>query len=361
MALGAAVTIGIGATVQVVAPGPALIVLLDSGVFAEGSEFSGDSSLYVAVDYEASEQLSREPGAGSVFEMVLEGTPEITLGVLGEIFSVEGEPSTSEYFSPEWPGYSLGSEDWSGPSIVLTWNGSGSWYYTDPAAYPEPICEEVPAPEGSGKPPGFECVPAVADLPLPSEAEAREMAWEKLTAAGLEAERSDINILTNDEWGIGVSVASKVGGEPTALEWTMFWAPGPVLASASGHSASAINRGEFETLSPFDTVERLASGSWWGAPAIDYDHLDEDFHAHDGPLVQDGPQESTLTISAATSTSLLVWDSEGGQWIVPGYFLSFGEDEWERTAVISLGEDVLRIEAPASLEPEPGVDDARRK
>lgn len=349
-----------GVIVHSVAPPKPLIVLSDSGIFAEGSEFSGDSSLYVHVEYQAGDQLSQETGTGPVFEMILKGTPEGVLATLGDVFDVEGEASQSDYYSSDWPGYALGAEDWSGPSLVLTWNGSGSWYYSDPAAYPEPLCEEVPAPEGSDELPGWECVQADPDLPLPSAADAQTMALDMFRQAGLEAELDDVHILTNDEWGVGVSIASQVNGQDTALEWTMFWAPGPVLASASGHSSEAVYRGEYETISPYQAVERLASGSWWGAPAVDYDHLDGGFHSHDGPLVMDGSLGTEpLRIISSTTTSLLVWDSNGGQWIVPGFFLSYGEEEWERSAVVSLSDEVLQFEdtvAPPSL---PQREDAR--
>jgi len=93
---------------------------------------------------------------------------------------------------------------------------------------------------------------------------------------------------------------------------------------------------------------------------VDYDHLDGGFHSHDGPLVMDGSLGAEpLRIISSTTTSLLVWDSNGGQWIVPGFFLSYGEEEWERSAVVSLSDEVLQFEdtvAPPSL---PQREDAR--
>lgn len=351
LGLSALLVIATGIVVQSVAPPKPLIVISDSGMFAEGSEFSGDSSLYLQVDYLAGDQLSQEEGSAPVYEMVLEGTPEGVLATLGDVFEVEGEAAQSDYYSLDWPGYAMGAEDWSGPSLVLTWNGSGSWYYSDPAAYPEPLCEEIPAAEGSDELPGWECVPDNPELPLPSAAQATTRALEAFQAVGLEATLEDVHVLADDEWGIGVSVSSRVNGQPTALEWTMFWAPGPVLASASGHSSKAVKRGNFDTISPFAAVDRLVSGSWWGAPAVDYDHLDS-FHSHDGPLVTDGLLDGgPVTIISSTPTSLLVWDSSGGQWIVPGFFLSYGEEEWEQSAVISLSSDVLSIIPPAAPEP----------
>ncbi|MFT6972835.1 MAG: hypothetical protein ACJAV4_000038 [Pontimonas sp.] len=355
---GVALTMVVGLVVQTVAPRPPLIVIADSGMFAEGAESLGESGLFVESDYLAGEGLSSQPGQGTVYEMVLEGTPEGALRTLGSFFGVTGDALQSEYFSPQWQGYVVGSEDWSAPSVTVTWNGSGGWYYSNPSAYVDPICEEIPAPEGSGELPGWECYPPEPGLALPSPAEAKALAQEAFRVGGLEVATEDIYVLSDDEWGIGVSATMVVGGEPTALEWTMFWVPGPTLASATGHSARAVSRGLFDTVSPEHAVQRLASGSWWGAPALDYEHSDHQGHAQESSWGEGQPLEAReRTIIGSTATSVLVWDALGGQWIVPGYLLRYGQEEWERAAVISLQEGVIKLQEVMGIDESPPRED----
>jgi hypothetical protein len=358
-AAGVIATFTLGLVVQGTAPKPPLILLADSGVFAEGSEFAGDPAF--TLDYVAGPELSGNPGVGSVYEMVVEGSPEDVLSQLAPLFSLEGEPRESRDYSEAWPGYVVGDEDWENPSLLLTWKGSGSWFYTNPTAYPEPVCEEVPAEEGSEELPGWECSPADPGLELPTASEARRMAWDLFRNAGLEANFEDVVVLTDDEWGVGVSAAARVAGEKTALEWTMFWAPGPVLASATGHSATPVYRGEYETVSPRDAVDRVSSGSWWGAPPIDYDAPHDDFHAEESMVLDDSFFDQPIIITGATTTSLLIWDSDGGQWIVPGYALSYGASDFAATTVVSLTADTLRIEKPELTQPLPEPDIAQRR
>ncbi len=360
-AVGVVATLTLGIVVQVTAPSQPLIVLADSGLFAEGSGFAEDSDSAFTIDYVAGPELSNAPGVGAVYEMVVEGSPATVLSQLAPLFSLEGEPRVSRDYSEAWPGYVVGEENWDSPSLVLTWNGSGSWFYTDPTAYPEPVCEEVPIQEADEDVVGWECSPANPGLPLPTAAKAQQMAWEIFRDAGLEATLEDVVVLTDDEWGVGVSVAARVAGEPTALEWTMFWAPGPILASASGHSATAVYRGDFDTVSPRDAVDRLSSGSWWGAPAIDYEAALEDVHMLEGLTLEDNIFDEPIGIHGATATSLLIWDNDGGQWIVPGYALSFGESDLHTTTVVSLTEETLRIEKPGLREPLPQPDIAQGK
>src|SRR6056300_1688347 len=88
-AAGVIATFTLGLVVQGTAPKPPLILLADSGVFAEGSEFAGDPAF--TLDYVAGPELSGNPGVGSVYEMVVEGSPEDVLSQVAPLFSLEGE------------------------------------------------------------------------------------------------------------------------------------------------------------------------------------------------------------------------------------------------------------------------------
>ena len=256
------------------APTPAPLFTLAGGGGGAATTEMADSDLrmgwYVNYEYVAGEGLGTEGGRGQVYSLDLQGTPQDLLTSLASYFGLSGTPFESEYSDPQWPLFVVGAEDWTAPSINVTWNGTGSWYYNNPAAYPEPVCTEVPSAEGSSEERYLDCVTPPPSGPLPSAEQAKRDAVGIFAASGLAVTESDIRVLTNDEWGVGVSAALIVDGQETALEWTAFWSPGPVLASASGHSVAINNRGTFDTISPTAAVDRLTAGNWWGAPSPTY-------------------------------------------------------------------------------------------
>ena len=337
-----------GALVHVVfppEPGP-LIVLAESA--AMQVESSDESALYVEYEYLAGEGISAVEGSGKVYQLELRGDPLELLESLGNVFEVEGDPTPSQFFDEMWPGYVLGPEDWSGPTLNLTWSGTGPWYYSNPAAYQEPVCREVPPEESSEELGGFECENPEPKGPLPSLTEATSLAADLFKRSGLDVRESDITVLANDEWGVGLSAIVQVDGADTALEWSVFFGPGPTLASVSGHAASPVSRGEFTTVSPLVAVERLASGQWWGSPAPLY-HSGFDTLIADEPLQENYPEPGdliTLTVDSADEAPLLVWDARGTAWLVPGYIMRHGSEPWNASAVISLQDGVIELPEP---------------
>ena len=255
-------------------PTPDPLFTLAEGSGGAATSEMADSDLrmgwFVNYEYVAGEGLGTEGGRGQVYSLDLQGTPQALLTSLGSYFGVSGSPVESEYSDPQWPLFVVGSEDWTAPSINVTWNGTGSWYYNNPAAYPEPVCTEVPSSEGISEERYLDCVTPPPSGPLPSAEQAKRDAVGIFAASGLAVTESDIRVLNNDEWGVGVSASLIVDGQETALEWTAFWSPGPVLASASGHAVVANNRGVFDTISPTAAVDRLTAGNWWGSPSPGY-------------------------------------------------------------------------------------------
>jgi hypothetical protein len=344
----------LGTLVQVVFP-PAprtLIVLADSG--AASAESFGDISLAVDYNYVPGPGLSGAEGSGRVYELSLQGNPLDLLTELGGVYGVEGVSGPSQYFDEQWPGYVLGPEDWSGPTLNLTWSGTGPWYYSNPAAYQEPTCREIIPEEGSKDLGGFECENPEPSGPLPSVEEARATAVELLQKSGLDVVDSDLTVLANDDWGVGFSAIQKLDGVDTALEWSVFFAPGPTLASVSGHAALPISRGEFTTVSPLAAVDRLAPGQWWGSPAPLYhsgfDTVFADGLPMDEPYYPEPGEVITLTVESSEEAPLLVWDASGTAWLVPGYIMRHGSEPWNASAVISLEDGVIQLPEPTMVD-----------
>jgi hypothetical protein len=353
--------------------------------------------LWVEYDYSAGEELSRDGGSGPVYQLLLQGDPESVLSSVAAEFGLEGEPRQSQYFDPAYPSYDLGSADWTGPSLSVTWSGTGAWYYSNPAAYPEPVCSEVPAPEGFEEP-YYECENPIPTGVVPSEDEARAKAAAIFQATGLSVTAEDVRVLNRDEWSVGVSAALVVDGVETALEWSLYFAPGAVLASATGHSVSVVEQGSFDTISPVDAVDRLASGMWWGSPGpgfYSYDLMAADARAleempmEDGtevitpegeetpgnegeepPLEPDVPLEPempaelevvSLVVTSAEATLLVAWDAAGNAWLVPGYVMRYSDEAWGWTSVISLVPGVIEVPEPLPIDtmplPEPFIEE----
>ncbi len=344
----------LGTLVQVVfPPAPrALIVLGDSGT--SSAEAYGDIALYVDYDYVPGAGLSDAEGSGTVYELSLQGNPLDLLTELGSVYGVEGVSGPSQYFDEQWPGYVLGPEDWSGPTLNLTWSGTGPWYYSNPAAYQEPTCREIIPEEGSEDLGGFECENPEPSGPLPSVEEATALAVDLLQKSGLDVVESDLTVLANDDWGVGLSAIQELDGVDTALEWSVFFAPGPTLASVSGHAATPISRGEFTTVSPLAAVDRLASGQWWGSPAPLYhsgfDSVFADGLLMDEPYYPEPGEVITLTVESSEEAPLLVWDASGTAWLVPGYIMRHGSEPWNASAVISLEDGVIQLPEPTMVD-----------
>jgi hypothetical protein len=273
---------------------------------------------------------------------------------LGSVYGVEGVSGPSQYFDEQWPGYVLGPEDWSGPTLNLTWSGTGPWYYSNPAAYQEPTCREIIPEEGSEDLGGFECENPEPSGPLPSVEEATALAVDLLQKSGLDVVESDLTVLANDDWGVGLSAIQELDGVDTALEWSVFFAPGPTLASVSGHAATPISRGEFTTVSPLAAVDRLASGQWWGSPAPLYhsgfDSVFADGLLMDEPYYPEPGEVITLTVESSEEAPLLVWDASGTAWLVPGYIMRHGSEPWNASAVISLEDGVIQLPEPTMVD-----------
>ncbi|MEN9910936.1 MAG: hypothetical protein RLZZ441_504, partial [Actinomycetota bacterium] len=110
-----------------------LIVLADNSgpesMSAQSSAVSDSKMMmpYLSYEYVAGDNLSTSTGRGRVYRLDLAGTPESVLSNAAAYFGVTGEPQKSQYFDAAWPSYVVGPEDYSAPSVTVSWTGTGSW------------------------------------------------------------------------------------------------------------------------------------------------------------------------------------------------------------------------------------------
>ena len=259
----------------------------------------------------------------------------------------------------------------------------------------EPVCEYVE--------------PKLEDSLAPREDEARSLAATIFKETGLTVDKADIRV-TVDAYQTTATANLEVDGVQTALEWTVAWASTGDLAWGYGQSVKVVDRGEFGTVSPASAVDRLADWAWYGSAGPEFqggmnilamdaartseggaasttDEVDpaapdaptepatpaEEPSAEPGtdpsaeplpdpgveplpeptiepePMPEPTPEVVVVTVDKAESTLLMMWDSEGNAWLVPGFAVQH-PDGWY-TTVVSLEEGVIELPEPMVVEP----------
>ena len=206
-------------------------------------------ALWVNYVYEAGPALSDDAGRGKVYQVQRAGSPEQVLREVAGALGVSGDVEQSQYFDPAYPTYVVGAEDGTASSVTVTWTGTGSWWFNNPGAYPEPVCETVAYEDENGEVFEYdECVqPPIApeDSRAPSEADARSLAASLFATTGLEVAERDIRVVA-DEWQTTASANLTVDGVATAIEYAVAWSPTGEIVWATGHSIEVVERGEFD-------------------------------------------------------------------------------------------------------------------
>jgi hypothetical protein len=246
---------------------------------------------------------------------------------------------------------------------------------------------------------------------IPSESEMSAAALEIMSATGLSASASDLKIY-RDDWGASVSASLKVDGQETALEWYVGWGADGTLTYASGHTVSITERGTYNTISPKEAVSRLGDWRWFGGvsssvyqrlydsmptlrSAVEYDSA---VASGDGDVAESSPEvtveptewassnpdegataeptesaapqptdEATLeplpvdpmptdtevqvvelTVDSAEAALVLIYDANGGAWLVPGWIMINSEGWFD--SIIGLEDGVIELPEPMEYD-----------
>ena len=334
------------------------------------SESSDDKMMimpFTTYSYVAGADLSSEKGSGQVYKLVRTGNPESLLANLAQVFGIEGSVKKYPDFSDQNPGYFFGeSEDpWGAdnlnPLVSLWWSGTGSWNYYNPGdiGASSSSCVETD-PDGA-------CQEWTEILPtpelLPTRAEAISKALEIFGATGLSVTESDLRI-DYSEWGVYISAAMKVDGQPTSIEWYIGWSSTGEISFAGGHSVVAESVGTFDTISAVQAVERLDDWRWFGSAATSfYDKYQGDsagISVRSEETFEPGvtepeeptePEMITITIISAERALVSIWDAAGDVWLVPGLIMV--NDQGWLSSVISVVDGVIALPEPSIVQIEP--------
>ena len=334
-------------------PAP-LIDLAQSQPQREALGGSSDAKMMMWVEYEyvAGSGLSDAAGSDQVYKLNLNGSPEALVEKLAARFGVEGKLSKETYDEGKTYNYFFGNNAKSeNASVSVYWTGTGSWYFGDYSKFSEKVN-------------------------LPTKASALATASEIFADTGLVVAEDAIT-LTSGDWGMAAQASLQVGGEDTALEWMVNWAPNGEIIGVSGHSVSVEAKGTYGTISAKDSVKRLGDWRYGGSAASSYYGGGMAMMSRGGtvssdvtesgsepsvepteeptveptpepteeptvePTPEPTPEKVVMKLVSSKKTHLLIWDAKGGAWLVPGYMLK-NSDGWYNS-VISLVDGIIAL------------------
>ncbi len=334
-------------------PAP-LIDLAQSQPQREALGGSSDAKMMMWVEYEyvAGSGLSDAAGSDQVYKLNLNGSPEALVEKLAARFGVEGKLSKETYDEGKTYNYFFGNNAKSeNASVSVYWTGTGSWYFGDYSKFSEKVN-------------------------LPTKASALATASEIFADTGLVVAEDAITV-TSGDWGMAAQASLQVGGEDTALEWMVNWAPNGEIIGVSGHSVTVEAKGTYGTISAKDSVKRLGDWRYGGSAASSYygggmammsrvgtvssdvtesgsepsvepteePTLEPTPEPTEEPTVEPTPEPTpekvVMKLVSSKKTHLLIWDAKGGAWLVPGYMLK-NSDGWYNS-VISLVDGIIAL------------------
>jgi hypothetical protein len=338
-----------------------------SAAMPESSEEKMMIMPFTTYSYVAGAGLSNDTGSGQVYKLSRTGDPESVLAKIAEVFGVQGSLKKYPDFSDQNPGYffSESNDPWGyddlNPTVSLWWSGTGSWNYYNPGdvTRSSSSCEE---PDADGICPEWTEVLPTPEL-LPTRADAIDKALEIFSVTGLSVTESDLRI-DYSEWGVYISAAMSVEGQPTSIEWYIGWSSTGEISFAGGHSVVAEAVGTFDTISAVQAVDRLDDWRWFGSAATSfydkYQGNPGDISVRTDEMIEPGmtepeqpvePEVITVTIVSAERALVSIWDAAGDVWLVPGLIMV--NDQGWLSSVISVVEGVIELPEPSIVQIEP--------
>ena len=322
--------------------------------------------------------LSTQAGRGKVYQAELVGDPIEILNRLGAYFGVEGEPTLDEWATPEYPSYSMMSDN---KSLGIFFAGTGGWYYSSWRDY-DYSCSTDSSDSGEGSQARGEqyCDPKPTPELIPLEAELILQAEALLSDLGINVDSSAAKVW-RDDWGASVNFPNIQSGINTGMDFYVGWDMAGEISYASGYSFRLVERGEFDTISALDAVPRIADGRWYGGAASHYyeniavtsdaaisspmarSATEEEVSIDVGTetdgekieilepepgFVYEEPEILDLLVVRSEVATLSVFDAAGNFWFVPGYLL-YNEQGWF-DSIISLEEGIIQLPEPFNFD-----------
>jgi len=364
-------------------PNPPLISLSNTGASNQigrglAAEASTDKMMMpnpFTYEYIAGANLSDATGTGHVYQLVLDGDAKTLIQTVAKAMNLSGTVEQPEYSTAEYPTFIIGAQDGTGPSVNLGWYGTGSWWYSDPSAYPSAECLTWETADDNSKYCSiYEEQKPTPEL-LPSKSQMTATALKLFKATGLNVSANQVRVEVS-EWGASASASMMIGGQESPVEWSINWGSNGKLGSLSGHSVKALDKGEFKTISAKAAVSRISdwrysgqlANSIWakyapqdgrvmpyatddqimvGEPSTKESGSEEPGSQSPEPALE--PQVVKVTVTEAHEAQVMIWDKSGGTWLVPGYVL-ISDQSW-LNGVFSLEDGIVELPEPMEISP----------
>lgn len=346
------------------------------------TSIAADSSMiwpgWVEYNYIA-QGLSASGGSGEIYEVRRKGNPTEILRNVAAVFGIQGEPKQDEWSTAEYPSYSISGEDF---SISIYWSGPGGWYFSrwDQNYFrgcAEPAMEEPLEGEGdagSTMDESYLCEEIKPEPGLiPSEQAMLSQAEGLFSALGVDFDRTLARVW-RDDWGGSVSMPMILDGNAIPLESYIGWGSDGQVSYASGYSVEIVSRGNFDTISAQDAVERISDWRWYGSVASSYyeqyyattavaeSAIERDAAVSGGeesaisdesmPVEPEQPIEPELIdvlVNRSETALAAAYDGSGNMWLVPAYILH--NDQGWFDVIIAVEEGVIQLPEPYDIMP----------
>ncbi|MFM6980867.1 MAG: PT domain-containing protein [Micrococcales bacterium] len=379
--------------VAVTAPAQPLFELVGSNAQVTGAEndmkVGGSSAMMTFIQYEfvAGADLSNSEASGQVYQIVASQNMAARMASLASYFEITGDAVSQPDFPHDFVvGGNAKGEYVAGAAMLYYSTSTGSWSYNNDLAWgvtttcdANKVCTQEKSAPGTS-------------VPMPSKAQAIAKAEEIFNAACGFAGQVRYEYFTDPSYAY-INAYLQVDGIDT-VQYTVSWSSTGQVAGAYGYCVDVKNKGNFSTVSPAKAVERLNDYRWSaGLPASYYAEpqfwggvrmgvLTDDMAVGSGeasssegsvdpaeptaaptaepateptaePTVEPAPAESitpeplptpTLTqveIVKSKLTMVMVWDSNGSVWLVPGWALY--ADQGLVGGVIALHDGVIKL------------------
>jgi hypothetical protein len=220
--------------------------------------------------------LSTDSGSARGWALDASGVSAQAAAAAASALGVTGEPRL------EWGSWVVGSNDGTGPSLTLSADGQGALSYADPRNdvwYCDPsVREEATSSDGAvegGATEGAGAAPSVVepcgerDLgPAPSEDEAARQLRDLMSRLGVDPAGYEVVVEDYGDPYVFATAYHVVDGQRTGLTWSASFS-GAGVTWLSGFTASLVDLGEYDVVSPAEAVERMNDprfGAGWSGP-----------------------------------------------------------------------------------------------
>lgn len=358
----AAVIIGLSACGDAETPSASDLPVIAIGSAGDGKLAAGAMAAdermsimpYYNVDYVWAGQ---EAGATTSTAWRYQGeVTEADVARIAAALGVAGTPAALP--ADQGGGWVVGPQDGSAPSVTVSTDGLGSWWFNAPYSGPVVECVlPVDTDPTDSVVPVEECPEPTPPEGVPTEDEALAATEDLLAALGVDRGAVELEAYA-DDWSANTTVFPLIDGSRTQMAWSFGFGENGALQWASGALLEPVVVGDYPLVGCEAGVARLndEANAWLGGGGVPMpaDDLARSSGAagvpEPAPLPDDqvlidpaAPVDTTPVVVTLTSCSverMPVWAADGTVWLLPSYL--FTADDGGQYSVIAIDDQFLQ-------------------